>query len=131
MNLSNFVRKLPAPLVAVAIFVLSAQPSVPLPKGVFGADKIAHFIAYGVLSAAIALWPGRSAWRERPLAVTLAVIAIAALYGATDEFHQSFVPGRDMSAYDWLADLVGAVLGAGVSAIVWRARERRSAKDFG
>ena len=121
-----FFRRLPAPLVALAIFVLSAQPSVPLPKGVFGADKIAHFIAYGVLAAAIALWPSRGAWRARPFRTAILVFALAALYGATDEFHQSFVPGRDMSAYDLLADAIGAALGAtggaAVSSFVGRVR---------
>ena len=37
---------------------------------------------------------GRSCWRS--------------LYGATDEYHQSFVPGRTMSVSDLMVDLIGA-----------------------
>jgi VanZ family protein len=36
----------------------------------------------------------------------------ASAYGAIDEFHQSFVPGRDCNVWDWLADTLGAFLGA-------------------
>ena len=39
------------------------------------------------------------------------VIAVA--YAASDEWHQSFVPGRSPDAADWFADAVGALAGAG------------------
>ncbi|RKX91784.1 MAG: hypothetical protein DRP84_11070, partial [Spirochaetes bacterium] len=42
-------------------------------------------------------------------------IFLAVLYGLLDEFHQSFVPGRECSAYDLLVDSIGAVIGALVS----------------
>jgi len=32
------------------------------------------------------------------------------LYGATDEWHQLFVEGREVDALDWLADCLGATL---------------------
>ena len=31
-------------------------------------------------------------------------------YGATDEWHQSFVPGREMHFGDWLLDAIGALV---------------------
>lgn len=31
--------------------------------------------------------------------------------GAIDEIHQSFVPGRFSSIFDWFADLLGGVIG--------------------
>jgi hypothetical protein len=34
----------------------------------------------------------------------------ATLFGAGDEYFQSFVPGRDSSVYDWMADTSGVVL---------------------
>ena len=39
-----------------------------------------------------------------------AAIAIASVWGITDELHQSFVPGRVCSALDVVTDVVGAVL---------------------
>lgn len=51
------------------------------------------------------------------------VIGIASAYGISDELHQSFVPGRDCNVWDWLADTLGAIIGAGlvmVSARKWK-----------
>jgi VanZ family protein len=42
----------------------------------------------------------------------LFAIVTASLYGMTDEAHQLFVPFRESSWLDWLADTVGAVIGA-------------------
>ena len=39
-------------------------------------------------------------------------IAIATLYAASDEWHQSFVPSRSASIVDVLIDCVGAMCGA-------------------
>ena len=110
--------KLPAPLIMLAIWYLSSQTSVPLPKNIFGVDKIAHCIAYGALSFAVSLWFTREQWRAHPWRTLLLVIAIASFYGLVDEFHQSFVPGRDMSAWDWTADVAGAGVVALLVAIV-------------
>ena len=43
-----------------------------------------------------------------PIGVTLLV----ALFGLLDEYHQSFVPGRNPALGDALADLAGGLLGA-------------------
>ena len=73
------------------IFFLSSQPQLPSPPDPL-ADLIfkkgAHFTVYAVLAV---LWlralpPVRWVW---PLAWALTV-----LYAASDEWHQSFVPGR-------------------------------------
>ena len=39
----------------------------------------------------------------------LAVLIVSA-FGVTDEWHQSFVPGRDCDVFDWLSDTLGAAL---------------------
>jgi VanZ family protein len=97
-----------APAAALAIWILSSRPTLPLPPDVPLLDKAAHFAAYAVLAWATGLWFPGEAWRTRPLRAALIVTAVCAAYGAVDEFHQSFVPGRDMSAWDWLADVLGA-----------------------
>jgi VanZ family protein len=45
---------------------------------------------------------------------------IAVIYAATDEFHQSFSPGRHPRATDVLIDSLGAAIGAALAA--WRSR---------
>ncbi len=62
-----------------------------------------------------ALSYGRAATaRDLALAVVL-----AGLYGATDEFHQSFILGRGSTALDVLIDSVGATLGV-LAGLAWR-----------
>lgn len=39
-------------------------------------------------------------------------VLITSTYGIIDEIHQSFVPGRSCSIFDWIADTGGAILGA-------------------
>ncbi len=49
--------------------------------------------------------------------VALAVIATS-LYGASDEWHQAFVPMRESSIRDWYADVIGAALGSVISKVL-------------
>lgn len=103
------------------IFYLSNQESVPMPGMFDGQDKFMHFSAYAALGIFVA-----GGWRKAGLPlhwrdVGLAVL-IVVLYGISDEFHQSFVPGRDVSAWDLLADALGGMFGA------WLIYRARSAK---
>jgi VanZ family protein len=47
----------------------------------------------------------------------------ASFYGITDEFHQSFIPGRCMSITDWAADTVGAVIGSSIMLLIFSVKE--------
>ena len=68
-------------------------------------DKIVHFGVFGLLATLLA----RLRWVQHraPLGAYAAVLLVAA-FGATDELHQSFTPGRCSDFYDWLADTLGA-----------------------
>lgn len=97
-----------APLALMAlIFFLSAQPD--LDSGLGALDlvlrKLAHMTEYALLTI---LW----AWALRPLtgANVLAAAAIAVLYAASDEYHQSFVTGRHGAVSDVVIDAAGAAL---------------------
>jgi VanZ family protein len=61
------------------------------------------------------LWISPDRWKRRALGYFFLIAAIASVYGITDEFHQSFVPGRDANIWDWLADTIGACIGAGLA----------------
>jgi VanZ family protein len=109
--LSLLLRWAPAVLWAALIFTLSSISGLPAPPGGL-TDKHAHLVTYAVLCALI-VWgltdraPGRTTW-----SIAAAAAVLAALYGASDEWHQSFVPGRETSGLDLAADTAGAVLAA-------------------
>lgn len=97
------------------IWYLSSQPTLPDTQV---NDKVMHFMVYGLLSA---LWT-RAWWMTTNLSglrVGLSAFALTAVYGAIDELHQSFVPGRDASALDLLADAGGAAVGAALMATLY------------
>jgi VanZ family protein len=95
-----------------ALFTASSGPGVDLPPGQ-NWDKVLHAGAFGVL-ALLATWAlARGRTHAATSRMLLAACLITVLYGVTDEYHQSFVPGRDASVYDLLADALGAVGAAG------------------
>ena len=104
------------PLLYMAlIFVISSleQPPLPMPKFEWlTIDKLYHFVEYVILSVLLAMafvnappkWlPANWIW------VVAALISI--LYGASDELHQMFVPGRFATIADWVSDVIGSVAG--------------------
>lgn len=133
MNKTSVLRKAPAPAIALAIFILSAQSSLPLPPTpFFSPDKVAHFIAYGALAFALALWFPVASWKAHPFRTAFLVVLLTSLYGASDEAHQYFVPGRDTSVGDWVADTLGAIVA--VLCVLWGTsrlgnREEKSASE--
>ena len=103
-----------------AIFYVSSLPN-PVPELVQTAgDKTLHLLAYAGLAflCARAIGDEQAGWR---LTLLLA-FAIATVYGATDEWHQMYVPGRGPSVYDWLADMAGSGAGAAIHAAIQRPR---------
>ena len=111
---------MPVALYAGAIFYLSAQPhpEEQLPSFLLKdvSDKVLHLLEYSVLGA---LCYRAFRWglngQVAARALIIAIVA-ASLYGVTDEVHQLFVPFRESSWLDWLADTIGAAIGA----LSWR-----------
>jgi VanZ family protein len=107
------------------IFALSSISNTPdLPQG---ADKNVHALLYGGLGALLvrALAGG---WRRRiTVAIALSATVVAGLYGVTDEFHQHFVPPRQVEAADVAADTIGAGLAA-FALFAWSAVRQRNSK---
>jgi VanZ family protein len=91
------------------IYWLSDQERLPTPNLFENQDKLIHFGAYFVM--------GLLAWRSfrhlisQPIILVLVSITFCSLYGASDEWHQSFVIGRFSDVIDWLADTSGAIAG--------------------
>jgi len=90
-----------------------------------GFRKLAHFTEYAIFSLLIYasfLETVDFEWRPR---LALGGIAIAALYSLTDEYHQSFVPGRTPSIVDCGIDTAGASLATLVPFLWDRLRRTR------
>jgi VanZ family protein len=106
---------LPAIVYAVLLYWISSLPNPNAPDfGLEWGDKINHAGAFGLMAL---LWFRALGWitprRSRRSRLFLTLLLVAA-YGATDEIHQSFVPGRFADITDWIADVVGAIIAIGV-----------------
>lgn len=100
---------------AVIFFLSSLQH--PLPEVTARvSDKVLHATEYGGLAVLFvrALWREGLNWR----AAALAAVVMASLYGASDEYHQAFVPNRNSTVSDWVADSIGATMGAAACASI-------------
>ncbi len=106
--------------VAATIVALSHRSSYPwgitLPMGL---DKVAHFAIFASLAFSLdfAVLRTRS---DLPLYRRhLWIFAVVGVFGLLDEWHQSFVPGRDASVGDGLADAAGAAAGLAAAMLPW------------
>jgi VanZ family protein len=114
---SVIIRWGPAVVLMVIIFALSSVPAEEMPHfgGIdFFVKKLGHMAGYAMLALAFAWGLGfggsGTPWKAWLLAV---------IYAATDEFHQSFTPGRYASLMDVGIDALGAFLGL-VPVVLWR-----------
>ena len=115
-----FFRKVPAILCMAIIFKISSMTSAELEDFPHVWDKLAHTCEYATLAGCFCMWWTRNQWSSKPWLKVLIVALIALAYGCTDEYHQSFVEGRDCSALDLVADLTGGLIGGSVYVlIVW------------
>lgn len=114
---SRLVRSLglwgPVAVQMAVIFTLSSIPDLKaLPGG--APDWAGHGSVYALLGALLlrALAGGR---REGvTLAVAVWAVGLAAAYGVTDEWHQTFVRGRSATLRDLWADIAGAAIAVAV-----------------
>ncbi len=116
------------PLLAYAalIFVVSSMSRLAPPDiGITFFDKIIHCFEYGLFYLlALRAAGGAPVGFSRRTAYALAFV-LTVIYGALDEYHQSFVPGRDADVYDLLADTCGAILAAAGYFLLNRRPKRR------
>lgn len=90
------------------LYWLSDQPSLPAPMWFEHQDKLYHAGAYFIMG--LLAWRGFKHWFGSSIILALLSIAFCSLYGLSDEWHQSFVVGRDSDSADWVADTSGSVL---------------------
>jgi len=121
-NLGRFwVYWFPVVVYMSLMFFLSSMSTLPvaLPR-IPLADKVCHCIEYAILGYLLtrALIHENGSWLLRN--ALLLAIAIAIVFGLSDEIHQLFVPLRQSDIFDLLADSIGACIGAwGAVGIQW------------
>jgi len=89
-----------------------------------GIRKLGHLTEYAIL--AMLLWRAlRSGTRwQMKMSILFLVAALAsAIFAASDEFHQSFVPSRTASPNDVMIDICGALIGL-LTCLMFAARKR-------
>lgn len=101
------------------IYFLSDQPDLSTGFGIWDliGRKFAHMLIFGLLAAA---------WYRAFNARLAPAIFISMLYAVSDEFHQSFVQGRNGSPIDVVIDLVGIVT---VSYLIVRLSNKRGRRS--
>jgi VanZ family protein len=103
----------PVLIYAGMIFFLSSLPQLPVVIPSFrGLDKLAHLVEYYLFGCLIYRWLcsfDQSIIRRNIFLITT---LMGILYGLSDEWHQSFVPGRDATLWDVLFDALGVTAAA-------------------
>lgn len=125
--MKKILRWIPALIIFGISFYLSDQPLLEHMPQFWNADKLVHFICFGGLCFWVSFACGIT--KKRQFWIPSLIVSI---YGILDEFHQSFVPNRDVSFFDWCADTLGAVFGAFVFLFVLylidRIKEKKNVK---
>ncbi|MFC1662665.1 VanZ family protein [Patescibacteria group bacterium] len=120
---------LPPILWAVIIYKISSVPN--LKSGLVDAidlilRKLAHFAEYGLLS--ILVYRAFSLNRPNRKSIILIAWIVASLYAITDEWHQTFVIGRQGSAVDVMIDSAGALFGVLIWYLFWQHKKIKNQK---
>ncbi len=111
MLTSSFIKyQFPAIVWCGVIFFLSSLQGNEVPGLKYNTDKLAHAVVYFILGAA---FHRALKFQKNPSLVSFSLLLTVLgtfLYGMSDEFHQSFVPGRMAGWNDVLADVAGGIL---------------------
>jgi len=95
----------------VLIFWLSSRPKIDIPHLFWSQDKLGHFLVFGILAFFYAC-SFRQQEENSSFTRVLLITVMVAAYGLFDEAHQLFVPGRDASIADLVADTAGGFFAA-------------------
>jgi VanZ family protein len=127
MTIALPVRRARLYAVAWGLFLLAltswpSPPEVPVVSAIPEFDKLVHALLYGVegflLYFALGAPPEerRGRWRR-----VFAVAGVLAVWGALDEIHQLWIPGRSAEVADAVTDALSGLLGAFVASRTSRA----------
>jgi VanZ family protein len=105
----------------LVLFGVSSLPGSTLPSVGWDYSQVGHFTGYAILGTLMVFAVGP---RRMTVRVALVLLLACSLYGVSDEYHQSFVPGRTPDPVDWAVDTAGA--GVAIAAVMLETRRRGS-----
>jgi VanZ family protein len=120
---------MPLAAYAGAIFFVSSMSAPPLPPISFQYfDKVLHATEYFIFGFILfrALAMGQEGLR--PNSALFWTVLLGAIYGASDEIHQYFVPGRSADINDFVVDVLGTFAGG---IVYWKVIMRFSQARIG
>ncbi|MCL4547806.1 MAG: VanZ family protein [Bacteroidetes bacterium] len=111
----------PLALYWLTIFILTTIPTDAIPQFFNAQDKIEHFSAYFLLAVLLnlTLYFQKQFKLISDKSFLFASLFVAG-YGAIDELHQIFIPGRTCDFFDWTADATGGIIGVWIVYIFLR-----------
>ncbi|MBN1408142.1 MAG: VanZ family protein [Calditrichaceae bacterium] len=109
MKLRHINAHAPWILVMIAITIESSISNISLPDmGITFTDKLAHFMVFAIMGWTLT----RGMLLSKIKYPIIIAVVIGFIFAVTDEWHQSFVPGRDADVIDVIADLFGLIVSA-------------------
>ncbi len=128
---------------AVLIFYLSSEESTSDTAfssilDIEHVDKLTHVAEYAILGILLFLSfhfpPHSNVWLQKHLKTELHRLSffpflVGSLYALSDEIHQAYVPGRDASPFDFIADVVGVILGILIMIRIIDIRKQKKRRD--
>ncbi|HTP09987.1 MAG TPA: VanZ family protein [Anaerolineae bacterium] len=104
---------LPVIVWMIVIFIGSSIGNVPRVGGKTTdgiVHRAAHILEFAILGALLL----RATSKDKPITKREVIVSliVVALYGASDEFHQRFTPGRSSEGLSVLFDVAGGLIGA-------------------
>lgn len=105
----RLITAVPLIVASLSIIYASSLPGFDLPQiGFWQTDKLLHFGAFFVYGLLVLLFlKGNFSFSNRKTIILAMIIGI--IFAASDEIHQSFVPGRLADMFDFFADSLGII----------------------
>ncbi|PKP57393.1 hypothetical protein CVT91_10750 [Candidatus Atribacteria bacterium HGW-Atribacteria-1] len=93
---------------SIMIFIFSSQPEVGVEQYFYGQDKVTHFVVYGIHTFLCLLTLCDKILSLKFIQYFFALI-LSVSYGIFNEIYQYFIPEREFSFGDILADSLGII----------------------
>ncbi len=93
---------------SIVIFIFSSQPEVGVEQYFYGQDKVMHFVVYGIHTLLCLLTLCDKILFLKFMQYFLALI-FSVSYGIFNEIYQYFIPEREFSLGDILANSLGII----------------------